>query len=380
MRTSTSLQYSQDPRELAARAVALERGRARHRLGGRGLHLRRPEPHGVPGRLDADAPDRGPASCRSTPGPRPLTAMTAAGVDALSGGRCILGLGASGPQVIEGLARRPYDKPLGRTREIVEICRKVWAREAPLTHDGPSYRVPLPAGQGTGLGQGAQDHQPARPAPDPDLARRPRRAERDAHRRDRRRVAPAVLRPERTQAAFGPALAAGPGQARSRPRLAGDRRRRDAGHHRRRRRGGPAARPGPPPGRPLRGRHGGQGAPTSTTPSSAATAGRPRRRRSRTSTWPARRPKPRRPSRPSCWRRPRWWARKASSRTASPPTAMPASPSFKHRAPRPRSRPARGAPHVVALTAVPIQAGARVPRPSHSSSASRSAAGWGRAK
>src|SRR5438477_3775243 len=82
-----------------------------------------------------------------------LTAMTAAGVDALSGGRCILGLGASGPQVIEGWHGVPYDKPLGRTREIVEICRKVWAREAPLTHDGPSYRVPPPAGQGTGLGK-----------------------------------------------------------------------------------------------------------------------------------------------------------------------------------------------------------------------------------
>src|SRR3954462_9335898 len=82
-----------------------------------------------------------------------LTAMTAAGVDALSGGRCILGLGASGPQVIEGWHGVPYDRPLGRTREIVEICRKVWAREAPLTHDGPSYTVPLPAGQGTGLGK-----------------------------------------------------------------------------------------------------------------------------------------------------------------------------------------------------------------------------------
>ena len=55
--------------------------------------------------------------------------MTAAGIDALSDGRCILGLGASGPQVIEGFHGVPYDKPLGRTREIIDICRQVWRRE-----------------------------------------------------------------------------------------------------------------------------------------------------------------------------------------------------------------------------------------------------------
>jgi F420-dependent oxidoreductase-like protein len=82
-----------------------------------------------------------------------LLAMTAAGVDALSDGRCVLGLGASGPQVIEGFHGVAYDKPLARTREIVEICRKVWARAAPLTHDGPIYHLPLPEGQGTGLGK-----------------------------------------------------------------------------------------------------------------------------------------------------------------------------------------------------------------------------------
>ena len=78
--------------------------------------------------------------------------MTAAGVDALSDGRFHLGLGASGPQVVEGWHGVPYDAPLGRTREIADICRKVWAREAPLTHDGRHYHVPLAAGQGTGLG------------------------------------------------------------------------------------------------------------------------------------------------------------------------------------------------------------------------------------
>jgi F420-dependent oxidoreductase-like protein len=82
-----------------------------------------------------------------------LIAMTAAGVDAMSGGRCILGLGASGPQVIEGFHGVPYDRPLGRTREIIEICRDVWAREAPLVHEGAAYHIPLPSGQGTGLGK-----------------------------------------------------------------------------------------------------------------------------------------------------------------------------------------------------------------------------------
>jgi F420-dependent oxidoreductase-like protein len=82
-----------------------------------------------------------------------LLAMTAAGVDALSGGRCQLGIGASGPQVIEGWHGVAYDRPIGRTREIIDICRKVWAREDRLTHEGGSYTVPLPSDQGTGLGK-----------------------------------------------------------------------------------------------------------------------------------------------------------------------------------------------------------------------------------
>ncbi|GAB3492012.1 LLM class F420-dependent oxidoreductase [Nocardiopsis coralliicola] len=82
-----------------------------------------------------------------------LIAQTAAGLDYLSDGRAVLGLGASGPQVIEGWHGVPYTKPLARTREIVEICRKVWAREEKLTHDGPLYPLPLPADQGTGLGK-----------------------------------------------------------------------------------------------------------------------------------------------------------------------------------------------------------------------------------
>jgi F420-dependent oxidoreductase-like protein len=82
-----------------------------------------------------------------------LLAMTAAGVDALSDGRCHLGLGASGPQVIEGFHGVKYDAQIGRTREIIEICRDVWAREDKLVHDGKHYQLPLPEGVGTGLGK-----------------------------------------------------------------------------------------------------------------------------------------------------------------------------------------------------------------------------------
>ncbi|MCU1454185.1 MAG: oxidoreductase [Acidimicrobiales bacterium] len=81
-----------------------------------------------------------------------LLAMTAVGIDRLSRGRFILGLGASGPQVIEGFHGVPYDRPLARTREIIDICRAVWRRDR-LEHDGDNYQVPLAEGQGTGLGK-----------------------------------------------------------------------------------------------------------------------------------------------------------------------------------------------------------------------------------
>lgn len=81
-----------------------------------------------------------------------LLAMTAAGVDQLSNGRCVLGLGASGPQVIEGWHGVAYDRPLTRTREIVDICRRVWDRER-LVHSGQAYEIPLPPEKGTGLGK-----------------------------------------------------------------------------------------------------------------------------------------------------------------------------------------------------------------------------------
>ena len=138
-----------------------------------------------------------------------LLAMTAAGLDHVSDGRCILGLGASGPQVIEGFHGIKYDAPLGRTREIIEICRKVWAREEKLTYDGKYYTLPLPPEQGTGLGKPLK------------IINHPRRADIPIHIASLgpKNIAltaelangwlPIFYYPEKAQAAFGDALAAG---------------------------------------------------------------------------------------------------------------------------------------------------------------------------
>ena len=81
-----------------------------------------------------------------------LLAMTAAGLDYVSDGRFRLGIGTSGPQVMEGFHGVPFDAPLGRTREVVEICRQVWRRER-LSFQGRHYQIPLPPERGTGLGK-----------------------------------------------------------------------------------------------------------------------------------------------------------------------------------------------------------------------------------
>jgi F420-dependent oxidoreductase-like protein len=82
-----------------------------------------------------------------------MTAMTAMTLDALSGGRFILGLGPSGPQVVEGWHGVPYGKPLTRTREYIAIVRKILAREAPLEHKGEHYQIPYTGPDATGLGK-----------------------------------------------------------------------------------------------------------------------------------------------------------------------------------------------------------------------------------
>jgi F420-dependent oxidoreductase-like protein len=140
-----------------------------------------------------------------------LLAMTAAGVDALSGGRCILGIGASGPQVIEGFHGVPFDSPVGRTEEIIEVCRSIWRRE-PVVHNGRHYQIPLPEGQGLGLGKPLKliDH-PVRDAIPVFVAGTgPKNVENAA------RIAdgwiPIFFWPERSGQVWGEALAAGLGR------------------------------------------------------------------------------------------------------------------------------------------------------------------------
>src|SRR6266853_293905 len=82
-----------------------------------------------------------------------MTAMTATTLDHLSGGRFLLGLGPSGPQVVEGWHGVPYGKPLVRTREYVEIVRKIWARQQPLEHQGEHCQIPYRGTGATGLGK-----------------------------------------------------------------------------------------------------------------------------------------------------------------------------------------------------------------------------------
>jgi F420-dependent oxidoreductase-like protein len=78
------------------------------------------------------------------------TAMAAMTLDYLSDGRLILGLGVSGPQVVEGWYGQSFAKPLARTREYIGILRDIWARRGPVTSDGPYYPLPLPGGTGLG--------------------------------------------------------------------------------------------------------------------------------------------------------------------------------------------------------------------------------------
>lgn len=82
-----------------------------------------------------------------------MTAMTAITLDQLSGGRFLLGLGLSGPQVVEGWHGQPYGKPLSKTREYVEIVRSILKRQEPLTYNGDYYQIPYQGEDATGLGK-----------------------------------------------------------------------------------------------------------------------------------------------------------------------------------------------------------------------------------
>jgi F420-dependent oxidoreductase-like protein len=151
MRISTSLDYAGDCRASAARATELEKAGVDliwvaeaygfDAVSLLGYLAATTETVGL-GTGILNAYSRTPAAL----------AQTAAGLDVLSGGRFTLGIGASGPQVIEGFHGLPYDKPVTRIREIIEICRMAWRRER-LEYDGSVFHLPVPADQGTGLGK-----------------------------------------------------------------------------------------------------------------------------------------------------------------------------------------------------------------------------------
>jgi len=137
-----------------------------------------------------------------------LLAMTAAGLDFVSDGRFRLGIGTSGPQVIEGFHGVEFDAPLGRTREVVEICRQVWRRER-LQYAGKHYQIPLPADRGTGLGKALHliNHPVRERIPITIAALGPKNVELTAEIAEGWQ--PVFFYPEKAAAVWGEALAAG---------------------------------------------------------------------------------------------------------------------------------------------------------------------------
>ncbi len=93
-----------------------------------------------------------------------MTAMTAMTLDQLSGGRMLLGVGLSGPQVVEGWHGQPYGRPLGRTREYIDIMRTILARQEALVYNGTHYQIPYQGADATGLGKPLKSILHGRPA------------------------------------------------------------------------------------------------------------------------------------------------------------------------------------------------------------------------
>ena len=135
-----------------------------------------------------------------------LIAQTAATIDALSGGRFVLGLGTSGPQVIEGWHGVPFEKPMARTRDTIDICRKVWSGDK-VTHDGKAYSLPYDGGTGLGKPLKFMNRPPARDIPISIASIGPKNVELTAEVADIWQTIHFV--PDRFEQVWGEALAAG---------------------------------------------------------------------------------------------------------------------------------------------------------------------------
>ncbi len=207
MKISTTLTYAGNPRETADRVAGLEQA---------GLDtIWVAEAYGfdaatLMGYLAArtETVEIGSAILNVYSRTPALLAQTAAGLDNVSEGRAILGLGASGPQVVEGWHGVPYSAPVGRTREIVDIVRSALRREV-LQHEGRHFTLPLPPDQGTGLGKPLKmlTHPERSSVPIYIAALGPRSVEGTAEYADG--WLPFLFSPEGAAAVWGDALAAG---------------------------------------------------------------------------------------------------------------------------------------------------------------------------
>ncbi|MFI8952270.1 LLM class F420-dependent oxidoreductase [Streptomyces sp. NPDC053750] len=150
MELSSPLTYTGDPREAADRAAALEPAGLDAVWVAEAYGFDSPT---IMGYLAAKTERMriGSAILNVYSRTPALIAQTAAGLDALTGGRALLGVGASGPQVVEGWHGRRYDRPLGRTREVIELSRRIWRREV-IEHHGITD-LPLPPEKGGALGK-----------------------------------------------------------------------------------------------------------------------------------------------------------------------------------------------------------------------------------
>lgn len=151
MKLSTPLTYSGNPRDAAEQAVALENAGLDTIWVAEAYGFDSPTMMGYLA-AKTETVEIGSAILNVFSRTPSVLAQTAAGLDNVSGGRALIGLGASGPQVIEGFHGLPYDRPLGRTRDAIEVIRIALRREK-LDYTGRTTNIPLPPDDGLGLGK-----------------------------------------------------------------------------------------------------------------------------------------------------------------------------------------------------------------------------------